>query len=650
MVTLALDAETYSDVDLARSGVHAYAASPNFELLLLAFAFDDQDIEIIDFACGEEPPAALLEALRDPAVLKTAWNAAFEREILRRHFGFPFPAEHFQCTMVHALYLGLPGKLEHAARALALPEQKEQAGAGLINYFSKPCRPTKANGGRTRNLPHHDPSRWKAFKTYCKQDVAVERAIRNRLLAAPVPEREWRLWHLDQRINDAGIRLDTELVRQAIACDTAYRDRLLAEAEILTGLDNPASVPQLTRWIEDAEGIEVESLSKDSVSHAISHARHPTTRRVLQLRQQFAKTSTRKFDAMRRAVCPDGRVRGLLQFYGANRTGRWSARRIQPHNLPRNTLADLDAARSLVRSGRHRGMHLLYDSPPQVLSELVRTAFVPSDGHRFIIADFASIEARIVAWLAGEAWALDAFRSHGKIYEATAARMFGVPMECIDKGSEMRQKGKVATLACGYGGSVGALISMGALREGLTEDQLPGIVRDWRRANPKIVALWRTFEDAAHAAVREGRTFRLMYGIAFHLARGLLRVSLPAGRALHYVRPQIEPDPNYHHKDSLTYEGYDTGYRWTRQRTWGGKLVENVVQAIARDCLAEALLRLDQAGYPIAFHVHDEIIVDAPRGMGSPEEVCQIMSHPIPWAPGLPLAAEAFESEYYCKG
>lgn len=649
MPHLALEAETYSSLDLSETGVHVYAASEDFELLLLAYAFDDGPVQIIDFAGGEPPPTDLIAALRDPTVTKTAWNATFERHVLQRHFGFELPADQFQCTMVHALYLGLPGRLEHAAQALRLPQQKDRSGRALINYFSKPCRPTKANGGRVRNLPSHDSERWQSFKAYCQQDVEVERAIRKKLEAIPMPDREQKLWRLDQRINDRGIRLDSELVRHAIACDDECRAALLSEAQILTGLDNPGSVKQLATWIERVEGVEVDSLSKDAISHLATRARHPVTQRVLEIRQQIAKTSVRKYRAMQRAVCPDGRVRGLLQFYGANRTGRWSARRIQPHNLPRSTLKDLDTARHLLRTGHYRVIDVLYDGAQQVLCELVRTAFVSTKGHRFIIADFASIEARIVAWLAGESWALEAFRSHGKIYEATAARMFGVSVESIDKTSDLRQKGKVATLACGYGGGVGALISMGALQEGLAEDELPLLVREWRRANPNIVKLWRTFEDAAFAAVRDGCRVDLMRGVSFFISQGLLCVTLPAGRALHYVRPRIEPDPIFL-KDCITYEGYDAANRWTRQRTWGGKLVENVVQAIARDCLAESLTCLDRAGYKIAFHVHDEIIVDAPHGFGSVDEVCDIMTRPLDWAPDLPLAAEAFESDYYRKG
>ncbi|MBH8600502.1 DNA polymerase [Thermoactinomyces sp. CICC 23799] len=635
---LSIDIETYSSIDLKTHGVYRYVEAPDFEILLFAYAFNDEPVQIVDLAQGEELPAEVRRALTDPDVVKTAFNANFERVCIQKHFGIPTLPEHWQCSMVHALTLGLPGSLDGVAKAMKLEQQKDAAGKRLIRYFSIPCKPTKANGGRKRNLPEHDPEKWEAFKEYCRQDVEVERAIRNKLAKYPLTEKD--LWAIDQRINDTGIRLDLELVRRAIECDTQYREQLEAEAARLTGLENPNSVAQLKDWLA-REGIETDSLTKKIVPK-LMRAANGAAKRVLEIRQELSKTSVKKYQAMERAVCQDGRARGLLQYYGANRTGRWAGRLIQVQNLPRNELEDLDLARQLLKEGHFEDLELLYGSPQDVLSQLIRTAFIPSPGCRFIVSDFSAIEARVIAWLAGEKWRLDVFNSHGKIYEASASRMFNVPIEQITKGSELRQKGKVAELALGYQGGKGALIQMGALDKGLTEDDLPDLVSSWRSSNPRIVQFWRDMEHAALEAVRDKKTVRLQYGLAFIYRPGVLFLQLPSSRKIAYVRPRIETDDQFG-KESLTYESNNG-----REKTYGGKLVENCVQAVARDCLAEALRRLENAGYRIAFHVHDEVVCD--QAHGSADEMAAIMSEPIPWAPGLPLEADAFETDYYTKG
>ena len=447
MRTLAIDIETYCDAELNKVGQYAYAQDPSFDILLFAYAFDDDDVRVVDLAQGETIPDEVLRALQDPDVLKTAWNAAFERTCLSAYLGMPMPADQWACTMVHSYYVGLPGSLEKAAKSLKLDIQKDAAGAALIRYFSKPCRATKSNGGRTRNLPEHDLERWEQFKAYCRRDVEVERAIRKKLEAVPVPDKERRLWAVDQKINDRGVAIDKDVVGQAIKLNETLQEQLIAEAEILTGLDNPNSVSQLKEWLQQAEGLEIESLNKKAIPKVIAQAESAVTQRVLEIRQQLAKTSIKKYQAMERALCPDGRIRGLLQFYGANRTGRWAGRLVQVQNLPRNSMPDLHIARELLKAGRLEAIELLWDDPADVLSQLIRTAIIPSPGRRFVVADFSAIEARVVAWLAGEQWRLDVFRDHGKIYEASASQMFGVPIEKIDKGSELRQKGKIAELA-----------------------------------------------------------------------------------------------------------------------------------------------------------------------------------------------------------
>ncbi|WP_422447845.1 DNA polymerase [Thermoanaerobacterium sp. DL9XJH110] len=649
MRVLGIDIETYSSVDLARCGVYAYTEAPDFEILLFGYAFGDEPVMVIDLAQGEQLPPEVFEALTNPNIIKTAYNANFERTCIAKYFRISTPPEQWRCSAVHALTLGLPGHLEEVAKALKLEQQKDAAGKALIRYFSIPCKPTKSNGMRTRNLPEHAPEKWKRFIEYCRQDVEVERAIRKTLEKYPVPEKEWKLWQLDQRINDSGVMVDLELVRNAITFDTTYQKRLEKEAITLTGLQNPKSVAQLKTWLQETEGVEIESLSKETVPVLLEKAGCETVKRVLEIRQEMAKTSVKKYQAIDRAVCPDGRVRGLLQFYGANRTGRWAGRLVQVQNLPRNSMPDLDLARRLLKAGEYELLELLYDSVPEVLSQLIRTAFIPSPGSRFIVSDFSAIEARVIAWLADEKWRIDVFNSHGKIYEASAAQMFKVPVESITKDNPLRQKGKIAELALGYGGSVGALVAMGALKMGLTEEELPELVATWRETNPNIVQFWWDVGNAAIKAVKEKTTVSLHHGIDFSYESGGLFIRLPSGRRLAYVRPKIETDKRFGNP-ILTYEGVEQGKKsWGRISTYGPKLVENIVQAVSRDCLAEAMLRLDVAGYKIAFHVHDEVILDVPNGFGSLEEVSEIMSQPIPWAPGLPLRADGFETDYYMK-
>lgn len=651
MSTLSIDIETYSSVDLKSSGVYAYAASPDFEILLLAYACNNEPVKIIDIAGGEKVPDMVLAALTNPLIIKTAYNANFERTCLAAYFKMQMPPEQWRCTAIHAAILGMPPTLGAVAQVLGFPEDKQKMGIGssLIRYFCIPCKPTKTNGERTRNLPQHDPEKWKTFKDYCIRDVEVERAIREKLSRFPVPANEQALWELDQKINDRGIRVDRELVKKAIICDKQYTERLMDEAITLTGLDNPKSVAQLKDWLYEAEGEEIESLDKKSIPKLLDKTESETTKRVLVLRQEMSKTSVKKYSAMLHSIGTDDRIRGLLQFYGANRTGRWAGRLVQVQNLPQNKLPDLALARQLVKKGEFDTLEILFGSPAFVLSQLVRTAFIPDTGHRFIVADFSAIEARVIAWLAGEKWRMDVFNTHGKIYEASAAQMFHVPVESVTKGNPLRQKGKIAELALGYQGGKGALITMGALDMGLSEDELPDLVAAWRDANPNIVKLWYLFEEAAIRAVRGKTTVPLQLGVEFSYENGILFMRLPSGRRLAYIRPRLEMNEKFG-KEGLTYEGVDqTTKNWGRLNTYGGKLVENCVQAIARDCLAVAMQRLDEARYEIVMHVHDEVILNVPNGQSSPEEVAEIMGRPIEWATGLPLRAEAFETEFYKK-
>lgn len=648
MTILQIDLETFSSIDLKTAGAHRYVEAPDFEILLFAFAFDDDPVTVVDLANGEALPRDVLQALESD-VIKTAWNAAFERAGISRYFRVDCDPRFWQCSMAHAYTLGLPGTLEKAAIALGLEEQKDTKGRNLIKYFSVPCAPTLANGGRTRNYPHHAPDKWQEFIEYNRQDVVVEREIRKRLERFPVPDREWRIWALDQKINDRGIKVDMQLVENAIAASEQYNERLMQEAREITGLENPNSLNQLKEWLAD-RGLEVDSLNKDNVPYLLDAAPDEVTRRVLEIRQELGKTSVSKYAAMKVSVCDDGRIRGILQYCGASRTWRWAGRRVQMHNLPQNHLPDLAEARQTLLSGDFEWMEMLYGPVPFVLSELIRTTLIPADKHRFIVSDFSAIEARVIAWLADEHWVLEVFKGHGKIYEATAARMFGIPFETIVKGHEnykYRTPGKVATLACGFGGGAAALAAMDKKKE-IPEEQYPDLVKQWREANPNIRRLWYRAEEAAVEAVRTKSTVKLAHGVQYRYKNGYLFADLPSGHNLAYPKPEIKPDPKFG-KEGLSFLVPDNSGRMVRQRTWGGTLVENLVQGIARDCLAENLLRLDAAGYKISLHVHDEVVLEVPIGTGSVEEVTEIMGQPIEWAPGLPLKAAGFECEFYQK-
>ncbi len=641
---LAADIESFSDVDLIKCGVYAYADSPTFEILLFAYSFDGGETQIIDLAQGEQLPAEVEEAIFDVSVTKTAYNANFERTCLSKYFGRYIPPESWHCSAVQAAMLALPRSLEDVGRVLGLDEQKMKEGKELIRYFCVPCKPTKANGGRMRNLPCHAPEKWELFKTYCKRDVDVEKSIRRKLHNFPIPESEMELYRLDQRINDRGVLVDMGLVEQAIACERLHKEVVTKRAYELTGLENPNSVAQLKGWLGDM-GMEAESLSKKAVSEMIAET-DGEVEELLRLRLLMAKTSVKKYEAMERSVCSDGRVHGLLQFYGANRTGRFAGRLVQIQNLPQNHLPDLELARDLVKQGRFEDIELLYDFTPNVLSELIRTAFIPKPGCRFVVADFSAIEARVLAWLSGEQWRLDVFTSHGKIYEASASAMFHVPVEEITKTSPLRQKGKISELALGYGGSTGALISMGALDMGLAEDELSPLVAAWRKANPHITQFWWDVDAAAIKAVTEKQKTKVGK-IIFEYRSGILFITLPSGRKLSYVKPRMAV--NKFGRDGLTYEGISENKKWSRIETYGPKLVENIVQGTARDLLAEAMLRVEKKGYPIVMHCHDEIMAEVPEGTGSVDEMCEIMAVQPQWAEGLPLRADGYSCSFYQK-
>lgn len=642
MRMLGIDIETYSDVDLAKSGVYAYCASPVFEILLFAYAYDEQPVQVIDLASGESLSDTLITDLFDPAVAKIAYNALFERVCLSHYLKRPIPPTGWRCTMVQAAMLGLPRSLSDVGHVLELNEKKLETGKDLIRYFCMPCRSTQGNDQRGRNLPKHDPERWVHFMAYNGRDVEVERSIRHKLQAFPVPECEQQFYELDQTINDRGVLVDRDLVRQAILCNMKHRGESLAQAESLTGLDNPNSVPQLKGWLLD-QGIETETLDKQSVANLLNDC-CDDVQEVLAIRQDLAKASVGKYLAIERCVSPDDRVRGMFRFYGANRTGRFAGNGVQLQNLPRNTLHDLDLARSLLRAGDFELMESLFGPLSHTLSELVRTAFVPAPGKVFLDADFSAIEARVLAWLSGEGWRLDVFRGHGKIYEASASQMFRVPIDHITKGSELRQKGKVAELACGYGGGSGALIAMGALDMGLKTDELPVLIRSWRLSNPNIVRFWYDCERAALKAVREKTSVRVRW-VIFSYVQGILFIELPSGRRLSYIKPMIQK--NRFDNDAVTFEGIGNSSKWRRQETYGAKLVENITQAIARDVLCEAMLRLEQAGFRTVIHVHDEVVIESEVPDIAP--VIDLMSISPDWAKDLPLRADGFVSSYFQK-
>jgi len=643
MDTLAIDIETYSDVSLPDCGVHRYAASEQFEILLFAYSLNDEPIQIIDLASGEKIPDKIMEYLMDDSVIKTAYNAAFERNCINRFFGFSLKPEGWRCTLVQASMLSLPLSLEGVGEALNLDKKKMSEGKDLIRYFCMPCKPTKANGGRTRNLPSDAPEKWELFKTYCIRDVDVEKQIRNKLAKFPIPDREQKLYCMDQRINDRGIMVDQELIGHAVACDLLYKETVTKKAYEISGLENPNSVSQLKDWLNE-KGIEVDSLAKAAVEELVENTQGDVAE-MMKLRLAMSKTSVKKYEAMERSVCPDGRVHGLLQFYGANRTGRWAGRLVQIHNLPQNHMEDLELARSLVKEGRYDLVELLYDSTPDVLSELIRTAFVARPGCRFIVSDFSAIEARVMGYLAGEGWVMEEFRGAGKIYEQTASKMFHIPIEEITKGSPYRARGKVASLACQYGGAEGALISMGALNF-VEEEELKGLVQSWRTANPHIVNYWYEIDGAVKAAVKE-RKMTTVGRVTVYYQSGMLKIALPSGRVLSYVRPRMTV--NRFGSESVSYEGIGTNRKWTRIESYGAKFCENIVQATARDVLAEAMLRLEKKGFDIVCHIHDEVVLEVPEGTSSVEEVNEIMAVCPDWCEGLSLKAAGFESPFYKK-
>lgn len=662
---LSCDIETYSDVNLKKAGLYKYAESPAFSVLLFAYSFDGGPVHVVDLACGESIPEDVVDALYSPHVLKHAYNAAFEIECLSHHLGAQLPLSQWRCTMMHGLYVGYPGSLDATGRALGLPEdlRKMAAGKALIRYFCTPCKPTKANGGRTRNLPHHDHGRWDLFKEYNAQDVVTEMEIERRLSSFPVPADVQAQWELDLEINRRGVAVDVDLVRGALALDASRRAELIEEAQGITGLDNPNSVGQLAGWLRDRTGEEIPKLTKEAVSDLLGEDRLPdNARRVLEIRQELGKTSNKKYNSLDAAVCSDGRVRGLLQFYGANRTGRWAGRIVQPQNLPRTYIDGdlLPLARDLVTRQEAAGLRLVYGgSVADTLSQLIRTAFCASPGALLVDADFSAIEARMIAWLAGEEWVLEVFRTHGKIYEAAASQMFGVPFESIRKGRPeyaYRQKGKVATLALGYQGGTGALVNMGALRMGIPEEELQDVVDRWRQANRKIVEFWWTLDAASKHTVQTGRPVELPGGkVAFarEIDRGngldFLTIRLPSGRKLYYAQPRMGQDR--FGRPSIQYMGLNqTTKKWQTLETYGGKLAENITQAVARDCLAEAIDRLEAAGYRVVFHIHDEVVIDRPGATGADlDRVTEIMSVVPDWAAGLPLAADGWVNAFFKK-
>lgn len=658
MKHLSIDIETYSDVDLTKAGLYRYCDTPAFEILLFAYSVDFGPVKIIDFTAGEKLPADIFNALSDKNVQKHAYNAAFEITCLNRA-GFNTPPEQWRCTMLHGMYLGYPAGLAKLGEALGLPEDKKKMGVGkaLIRYFCVPCTPTKSNGNRTRNLPKHEPEKWQIFKTYCCQDVVTEMEDLKRLLAFSVPQEVQDDWVIDYQINSRGIAVDNDLVKGALEIDAEYKNELTAKAIAITGLSNPNSRSQLLSWLNENTSLDLPDLTKATVT-ANLNVDDKTAAEILDIRRELSKSSVSKYKAMETAMCGDKRVRGLLQYYGASRTGRWAGRLVQVQNLPRNYIENLDTARELVKSHNRQGLNLLYGDVADTLSQLIRTAFIAPEGDTLCVADFSAIEARVLSWLAGEQWRLEVFASHGKIYEAAASMMFGVPIEKISKGNpeySLRQKGKVAELALGYQGGANALISMGALKMGLTEDELPDIVHRWRQANKRICDFWYAVDQAALSVLETAqpagvghniilaREFNAVYGLDF------LTVQLPSGRKLFYPAPFLAE--NQFGRAAIHYKT-QIANKWCCTSTYGGKLVENITQAVARDCLAIALRRLVAAGYKPLMHIHDEVVCEVPLTSLRDDEVermSQIMCQPIDWAPGLLLNAAGFQNKYYMK-
>lgn len=661
MKSLSLDLETYSDLNLAKCGVYKYAESPAFEILLFGYAVDGGPVQVVDLAQGESIPEEILDALTDDTVTKWAFNANFERVCLSRHLTDlgrsldPFHDQHplsqeyarflnpagWKCSMVWSAYLGLPLSLEGVGAVLNLDNQKMKEGRELIRYFCVPCKETKTNGGRTRNLPQHALDKWNLFKSYNKRDVEVEMAIQQRLQKYPVPEKVWEEYHLDQEINDRGIAIDLELARQAVALDAQSRESLMAALKERTGLENPNSVLQMLDWLEQ-HGMKTDSLGKKNVQELLKTAQEPL-RSVLLLRQKLAKSSVKKYQAMEMTACKDGRARGMFQFYGANRTGRFAGRHIQLQNLPQNHLPDLSEARELVRQGNYKALDMLYESIPDVLSQLIRTAFVPREGMKFVVSDFSAIEARVISWLAGERWKSEAFAAGKDIYCSTASQMFGVPVVKHGINGNLRQKGKIAELACGYGGSVGALKAMGALDMGIPEEELGNLVQSWRSANPHIVDFWWQVDGAVKTTIKQ-RIPVWVNNIRFFCQSGMLFIELPSGRRLSYVKPQI--GENQFGGESVTYEGIGTTKKWERLESYGPKFVENIVQGTARDILCYAMQTLRCCA--IVGHVHDELIIECPKDT-SVDAICEEMGRTPPWAEGLLLRADGYECDFYKK-
>lgn len=645
MKTLSIDIETYSDQPLQKTGVYRYCESPEFEILLFAYSVDNAPVQVVDLACGEKIPVEVLDALEDEAVIKWAFNASFERICLSRFLGYPtgqyLDPESWRCSMIWSATMGLPLSLEGVGAVLGLEKQKLTEGKDLIKYFCQPCAPTKTNGQRTRNRPFHAADKWAAFKRYNVRDVETEMGIQQKLRKFPVPDTVWEEYHIDQEINDRGVRLDMELVHQAIEMDTRSREELTEAMKHMTALENPNSVQQMKQWLSD-KGLETESLDKKAVVELLKTA-PPELCDVLTLRQQLAKSSVRKYQAMEKTVCEDGRARGMFQFYGANRTGRFSGRNIQLQNLPQNHLPDLAEARALVRVGDFSGVELLYEDVPDTLSQLIRTAFIPREGTQFLVADFSAIEARVIAWFADERWRQEVFANGGDIYCASASQMFKVPVEKHGINGHLRQKGKIAELALGYGGSSGALKAMGAIEMGLTEEELPPLVDAWRQANPNIVKFWWDVDRAVMEAVKYKHT-TTDYGLTFSCRSGMLFIALPSGRKLAYVKPKV--GTNKFGGECITYEGVGGTKKWERLDSYGPKFVENIVQATARDILCYAMRTLRCCS--IVMHIHDELVIEADPKV-SLDAVCEQMGRTPPWAKGLLLRADGYATPFYKK-
>ncbi len=656
MYKLSIDIETYSSVDIRSSGLYKYAQSPDFEILLFAYSLNDGPVQIVDLAQGEKIPYFIVSIMQHQSTILKAYNAAFEWYCLKIA-GYETTINQWRCTMLHGLYCGYTAGLGPTGAALGLDQDKRKlsTGTNLIRYFCVPCKPTKTNGGRLRNLPTHDEDKWKLFKEYCIQDVITEMEIEKKLSNFPVLEQEQLMWQIDQKINAFGIKIDSELVQGALRINDILSNEQMIEAVSITGLGNPNSTAQLLPWLKENVSIEIENLQKETVSELISKLEDSPAKRVLEIRQELSKTSIKKYVAMREVKGKDERVRGLLQFYGANRTGRWAGRLIQVQNLPRNYIDTLDYARELIKDVKIEHLKVIYGNISDTLSQVIRTAFIPSTNNKFIVADFSAIEARVIAWLAEEQWRLEVFKTHGKIYEASASQMFGVPIDKITKGNDeyaLRQKGKVAELALGYQGSSGALKAMGALDMGLSEDELPDIVGRWRAANKRIVDLWYKVQNAAVRVMETGQqqaVKNIIFSREGDLANNqdFLTIKLPSGRKLFYVNPGTRE--NSWGATVITYKSVNqTTRKWECTDTYGGKLVENIVQAIARDCLAESILKVHNAGHNIVMSIHDEIVIDSPKNV-TVDEICDIMGEPISWAQGLILRADGFESEYYKK-